>query len=131
MLSQGAARLQQGRRVLLETEEVSHGVLASLQRQRAQLAEARAATAETGEEVSASKRSLRSLWLHAVCRSSAYWLLGLLLVGTLALLFYGRLERLGLVHKPVYHHHPPPPRVPPPPRTLLRGSSPPPVTAAK
>jgi len=111
VLSQGAARLQQGRRVLLETEEVSHGVLASLQRQRAQLAEARAAAAETGEEVAASKRSLRSLWLHAVCRSSAYWLLGLLLLGSLGLVFYGHLESLGLVQKPAHRRalRPPPP----------------------
>jgi hypothetical protein len=139
-LARGTARLEEGQRVLLETENLGNDVLVSLQRQRQQIkgaqcaprarsgAQPRADAAravrrdtleETSGDLGASDTTLRTMYIQSLVNGSMCYLVAAVVVASLLLVLYAKLRSLGLIGKP---HSPPPPPPwpsPPPPRLLL------------
>ena len=74
---------------------------------------------DTGGDLGASDKTLRSMYLQSLVNGSMWYLVVAVVVASLLLVLYAKLRSLGLIDKP--HSPPPPPPLPspPPPRALL------------
>ena len=139
--------MEQGQRMLLETENIGNDVLVSLQRQRQQIkgaqyalrsradavrsaakltqgagllrARRRDTLEDTGGDLGASDKTLRHMYLQSLVNGSMCYLVVAVVVASLLLVLYAKLRSLGLIDKPHLPPPPPPLPFPPPPRLLL------------
>ncbi len=78
--------------------------------------------AETGEELGASDKTLRTMYMQSLLSSGIWWLVALVVASCVLLILFAKLRSLGIVG----HSRgppPPPPLPPPPPPRLLRAAA--------